>query len=57
MEVALSKKLHLPLGPLETEAKEMEEGVYFSWDVGVLHVVFESDSKIVVNAWNGVVKL
>lgn len=32
----------------------MEEGVHFSWDVGVLDVMFESNSKIVVDALNGV---
>lgn len=41
----LSKKLHLSLGPSETETKAMEEGVYFSWDVRVRDV-FKSDSKI-----------
>lgn len=53
MEEALSKKLHLPLGPLEAETKAMEEGVYFAWDVGVRDV-FESDSNIVVDVLNGV---
>ena len=54
MEATLSKKLYLPLGPLGTEAKAMEEGVHFSWDVGVLDIMFESDSKKVVDALNGV---
>ena len=27
----------------------MEEGVLFAWDVGVQDVLFESDSKIVVD--------
>ena len=31
------------------KAKALEEGVLFAWDVGVRDVLFESDSKIVVN--------
>ena len=31
----------------------MEEGVLFAWDVGVQDVLFESDSKIVVDALIG----
>ena len=31
----LSKIVHQPLGPLEMEAKAMEEGVTFAWDVGI----------------------
>ena len=47
---ALSKQIHQPLGPSETEAKAMEIGVLFSWDVGIREVIFECDSKIVSNA-------
>ena len=54
VEAALSKKLHLPLGPLGTEAKAMEEGVHFAWEVGVLDIMFKSDSKIVIDVLNGV---
>ena len=35
VEVALSKNIPYPLGPLEIEAKALEEGVHFAWDVGV----------------------
>ena len=35
VEAALSKKLPILLGPLETEAKALEEGVQFVRDVGI----------------------
>ena len=54
VEAALSKKLPIPLGPLEIKAKALKEGVYYAWVVGVHNVVFESDSKIVVDALNGI---
>uniref|UniRef100_A0A7N2LNM0 RNase H type-1 domain-containing protein n=1 Tax=Quercus lobata TaxID=97700 RepID=A0A7N2LNM0_QUELO len=40
---ALSQHLHLPLGPLEAEAKAMDVAVSFAWDVGVQEVIFETD--------------
>ena len=46
----LSKKLSIPLGPLETEAKAMEEAVEFAWNMGIRDCVFESDAQIVTNA-------
>ena len=52
--VALSKHLPLPLGPPEAEAKVMEEGVIFAWNVGLQEVIVECDSQIVVDAVNGV---
>ena len=48
----LNKHLPLPLGPLE--AKAMEEGVIFAWDVGIQEVIVKCDSQIVVDALNGV---
>ena len=42
---ALSKKVFCPLGPLEAEAKALEEVVDFTWDVGIRDVHFECDSK------------
>ena len=50
MEVALSKKLYAHLGPLEIEAKALEEGVSFAWDISIRNLVVESDSQIVIDA-------
>ena len=50
VEAAMSKRLPIPLGTLESEAKALEEGVLFAWDVGVREVVFKSDSKIIIDA-------
>ena len=38
--------LHITLliGPMEIVAKALEEGVNFSWDVGIRNLVVESDS-------------
>ena len=38
------------MGPLEDEAKALEESILFVWDVGVWDVIFESDFKIVCDA-------
>ena len=50
MEAAMSKRLPISLGTLESETKALEEGVLFAWDVGVREVVFKSDSKIIIDA-------
>ena len=50
---ALSKQFQQLLGPLEIEAKAMEVGVSFAWDVGIREVILESDSKIVSDALLG----
>ena len=43
----LSKHLPLPLGPLEAEAKALDEATIFALDIGVRDVIFETDSTTV----------
>lgn len=50
---AMSKHLPLPLGPLEVEAKAMDEAVLFAWNMGVRDAIFEDDSCIVSYALFG----
>ena len=50
LEAALCKKILLPLGAAEVEAKAFEVGLLFAKDVGVCDVVLEGDSTIVYNA-------
>ena len=47
---ALSRKLALPLGALEIEAKAIEVGVQFAMDVGVRDVMLEGVSMCICNA-------
>lgn len=44
---AMSKRIPLPLGPLEAEAKAMDEATLFARGVGVGDVIFESDSSTI----------
>ena len=46
---AMSKRLPLSLGPLEAEAKAMDEAVLFAWEVRIRDIIFETDSCI---AWH-----
>ena len=48
--MTLSKKVFCPLGPLEVEAKALEEAVDFAWNIGIRDAHFECDSKMIVNA-------
>ena len=45
----LSKKLWYPLGPLEVEAKALEEAIEFAWEVGTHDAHFECDLLMVSN--------
>ncbi|XP_023889006.1 uncharacterized protein LOC112001074 [Quercus suber] len=52
--VALSKRMPLPLVPLEAEAKAMHEAVTFAKDVGLQDVIFETTSTILSTALNDI---
>ncbi|XP_030930858.1 uncharacterized protein LOC115956689 [Quercus lobata] len=53
VRAAMSKKLRAMLGPLEIEAKAMEEGLRFAWDRGFRAATFEGDSLLVHQALTG----
>ncbi|KAK9986188.1 hypothetical protein SO802_031139 [Lithocarpus litseifolius] len=53
MVAAISKKMAVPFGALEMEAKAMETGVRFAAEVGVRDAIFEGDSLSVYNAVHG----
>ncbi|XP_030974621.1 uncharacterized protein LOC115994555 [Quercus lobata] len=50
---ALSKKINVPLGPLETEAKAVEVGVQFARDIGIQDCIIEGDSLTIYTALYG----
>ena len=54
---AISKKIHLPLGAIEAEAKAMEEGILLAWDLGLKNIIVQGDSLAVVQALNGITSL
>ena len=45
--------MHLPLGPLEAEAKALDVAVSFAWDIGVRDVIFETNSNMVFTIISG----
>lgn len=47
---ALSKRIQLPLGPLEVEAKAMKEGIQLARDLILKEIIIEGDAKQVVTA-------
>ena len=50
---ALSKKWKCPLGAIEAEAKALEAGVNFAWEIGIREAEFEMDSLMICNALHG----
>lgn len=49
----VSKKIHYPLGALEVEAKAIEEGILFAWDLGLKNILLEGDSLAVIQPIKG----
>ncbi|KAL4600535.1 hypothetical protein ACB092_11G205800 [Castanea dentata] len=47
---AMRKRLQVPLGALEIEAKALEAAAVFAKDIGVQKAIFESDSLVVCSA-------
>ena len=50
---AMSKRLKVPLGAVEVEAKALKAAAGFAKDIGVQKVIFESDSLVVCSAVQG----
>lgn len=51
----MTKLVAAPLGPLEMEAKAMEEAILFAKDTGFPEVPSKSDSLTVIHSLNGVI--
>ncbi|XP_030964615.1 uncharacterized protein LOC115985854 [Quercus lobata] len=51
---ALNKRMPLPLGPLEAEAKPTHEAVSFAKDIGLQDFISETDSTTILNALNDI---
>ena len=50
VEAALSKKVWVPLGALEAEAKAFEASLLLARDIGIQDIILEGDSLIIYNA-------
>ena len=48
---ALIKRIHLPLGPLEAEAKAFEEGIVLANDLSLKEIIIEGDAQQMVKAF------
>ena len=50
LEAAMSKKILVPVGPVEAEAVAYEQGLLFARDIGIHNFIIEGDSLIIHHA-------